>query len=72
MQPEKIKEIIEDLVVDMKPVPTGTPGGGTNDAEMKHQEDLFKAQEKGVEAKASAEKKELKESVIKQIGRAHV
>jgi len=65
---DKIKEIIEDLMVDVTPVPTGTPGGGTNNAEMEHQEDLLKAKaaaDDEEELEEDEEKEELKESVTK-------
>ncbi len=42
---DEIADLLEDLVVDLRPVPSGVPGGGTNNAAEQELADAAKAEE---------------------------
>ena len=60
---ELIANILEKLTVDVENVPSGQPGGATNKALDRENEEIALAQEDAEELEEDEEKKELEESV---------
>ena len=60
---EQINSIIEKLTVDVENVPSGQPGGASNRALDRENEEIALAQEDAEELEEDEEKKELEESV---------
>ena len=60
---EQINSIIEKLTIDVENVPSGQPGGASNKALDRENEEIALAQEDAEELEEDEEKKELEESV---------
>mgnify|MGYP007063371199 CR=1 FL=1 len=62
---DEIADLLEDLVVDLRPVPSGVPGGGTNNAAEQEIADAAKAEELTAEEELDEdeEKTELEETI---------
>ena len=60
---EQINSIIEKLTIDVENVPSGQPGGASNRALDRENEEIALAQEDAEELEEDEEKKELEESV---------
>ena len=62
---DEIADLLEDLVVDLRPVPSGVPGGGTNNAAEQELADAAKAEELTAEEELDEdeEKTELEETI---------
>lgn len=60
---ELLNNILEKLTVDVKNVPTGVPGGGSNETLDRENEEIALAQEDAEDLEEDEEKKELEESV---------
>ena len=62
---DEIADLLEDLVIDLRPVPSGVPGGGTNNAAQEEIADAALADEltKEEELDEDDEKKDLEETI---------